>query len=257
MAAANGSAAPKGNLLVTGGSRGIGAAVCRLAALEGWDVAVGYAGRQDAADAVVRDIEAAGRKGVALAADVGDAAAVARLFEAAEAALGPLTALVNSAGLTGLSKPFVESDPEEMRRVLDVNTAGTLYCCREAARRMARSRGGSGGAIVNLSSAAATLGSPGEFVWYAASKGGIDSLTIGLSKELGPEGIRVNAVSPGLIETDIHAGAGDADRLRRFTPQVPLGRAGTAEEVAHPIIWLLSDGASYTSGTVVRVGGGR
>ncbi|MEX2630080.1 MAG: SDR family oxidoreductase [Tistlia sp.] len=257
MAEAKGTGAPKGALLVTGGSRGIGAAVCRLAAREGYDVAVGYAGRKEVAEAVVQDVEAAGRRGVALAADVADAAAVARLFEAAEAALGPLGALVNSAGLTGLSKRFVESDPEEMLRVLAVNTAGTLYCCREAARRMARSRGGAGGAIVNLSSAAATLGSPGEFVWYAASKGGIDSLTIGLSKELGPEGIRVNAVAPGLIDTDIHAGAGDAGRLERFTSQVPLGRPGTAEEVARPILWLLSEGAAYTSGTILRVGGGR
>ncbi len=247
----------KGVLLVTGGSRGIGAAVCRQAAEAGWDVAVGYAGRREAAEAVAREVEAAGRRSLAVAADVGDAAAVARLFEQTEAALGPVAALVNSAGLTGLSKPFVDSDPEEMRRVIEVNTAGTLYCCREAARRMARSRGGAGGVIVNLSSAAATLGSPGEFVWYAASKGGVDSLTIGLAKELGPEGIRVNAVSPGLIETDIHASAGDAGRLQRFTPQVPLGRSGTAEETAAPIVWLLSEGASYVSGAILRVGGGR
>lgn len=247
----------RGALLVTGGSRGIGAAVCRLAAAAGWDVAVAYAGRREAAQAVARDVEAAGRRAVALAADVGDAGEVARLFEQAESALGPVAGLVNSAGLTGLSRAFVESDPEEMRRVLEVNTAGTLYCCREAARRMARSRGGAGGAIVNLSSAAATLGSPGEFVWYAASKGGVDSLTVGLAKELGPEGIRINAVSPGLIETDIHASAGDAGRLARFAPQVPLGRSGKAEEVAEPVVWLLSEAASYVSGAILRVGGGR
>ncbi|SMF83745.1 NAD(P)-dependent dehydrogenase, short-chain alcohol dehydrogenase family [Tistlia consotensis] len=248
---------PRGILLVTGGSRGIGAAVCRLAALEGYDLAVGYAGRREAAEAVAAAVRAAGRRAVTLPADVADPAAVAGLFDAAEAALGPLTALVNSAGITGLSRRFLESDPEEMRRVVEVNTTGTLYCCREAARRMARSRGGRGGTIVNLSSAAATLGSPGEFVWYAASKGGVDSLTIGLSKELGPEGIRVNAVSPGLIETEIHASAGDAGRLQRYAAQVPLGRSGTAEEVAEPIVWLLSDAASYVSGAILRVGGGR
>lgn len=248
---------PKGVLLVTGGSRGIGAAVCRRAAAEGYAVAVGYAGNRQAAESVARDIGTDGGKAIALAADVADPAAVAKLFDETQDTLGPVSALVNSAGITGRSRAFAESDPEEMRRVLDVNTAGTLYCCREAARRMARSRGGQGGVIVNLSSAAATLGSPGEFVWYAASKGGIDSLTIGLAKELGPEGIRVNAVSPGLIETDIHASAGDAGRLERFTPQVPIGRSGKAEEVAEPIIWLLSDAASYTSGAILRIGGGR
>lgn len=252
---AEGSA--KGALLVTGGSRGIGAAVCLQAARDGYDVAVNYAGNRAAAESVVREVEATGRKAVALAADVADPEAVARLFEETEAALGPLVALVNSAGITGRIRRFVESDPAEMRRVVQINLDGTLYCCREAARRMARSRGGSGGSIVNLSSAAATLGSPGEFVWYAATKGGVDSLTIGLAKELGPEGIRINAVSPGLIETDIHESAGDAGRLARFTPQVPLGRSGKAEEVGEAVVWLLSEAASYVSGAILRVGGGR
>ena len=256
-AEANGGRAPGGALLVTGGSRGIGAAVCLAAARQGYDVAVNFAGNRAAAEEVVKGVQATGRKAVALAADVADPDAVARLFEETEAALGPLSALVNSAGITGRSRPFLESQPEEMRRVVQINLDGTLYCCREAARRLARSRGGPGGSIVNLSSAAATLGSPGEFVWYAASKGGVDTLTIGLAKELGAEGIRINAVSPGLIETDIHASAGDPGRLERFTPQVPLGRSGTAVEVAEAVVWLLSESASYVSGAILRVGGGR
>lgn len=244
-------------LLVTGGSRGIGAAVCRLAARDGWDVAVNYGADAAAAEAVVAAVTAAGRRAVALQADVGEAGAVAALFEQCEAALGPLDALVNSAGITGRIAPLADSDLEQIRRTIAINVEGTLFCCREAVRRLARSRGGRGGAIVNLSSAAATLGSPGEFVWYAASKGAVDSLTIGLSKEVGPEGIRVNAVAPGLIETDIHATAGDAGRVERMLPGVPLRRAGSAEETAEAVVWLLSEAASYVSGTILRVTGGR
>ena len=244
-------------LLVTGGSRGIGAAACRLAARDGWDVAVGYGSDASAAKQVVAAVEAAGRRAVALQAEVSDEKAVIALFDRVEEALGPVTGLVNSAGITGRASPFIEASVEEMQRTLDINVMGSLLCCREAARRMGKGRGGAGGAIVNLSSGAATLGSPGEFIWYAASKGAIDSMTIGLSKELGPEGIRVNAVAPGLIETDIHASAGIPDRVERMAPTVPLGRSGSAEEAAEPVVWLLSEAASYINGTVIRVGGGR
>lgn len=244
-------------VLVTGGSRGIGAAACRLAARDGWDVAVNFGREREAAEAIVAEVRAAGRRVVALQADVRDEEAVLRLFDQTEEALGPISGLVNSAGITGRISKLMDAPAEEMRRTLEINVMGTLLCCREAVRRMARSRGGTGGSIVNLSSRAADLGSPNEFVWYAASKGAIDSLTIGLAREAGPEGIRVNAVAPGLILTDIHASAGDAGRVERLTPAVPLGRPGTAEESAEPIVWLLSEAASYVSGTVVDVGAGR
>ena len=240
-------------VLVTGGSRGIGAAVCRLAARDGWDVSVNYTSDASAAAEVVAVVEAAGRRAVAIKADVSDPAEVELLFEETEKALGPIDGLVNSAGITGLVSPLAEARAETIARTMDINVNGTLYCCREAARRMSTR----GGAIVNLSSAAANLGSPGEFVWYAASKGAVDSLTIGLSKELGPQGIRVNAVAPGLIETDIHASAGAPERVARLVPLVPLGRSGSAEETAEPIVWLLSPAASYVTGSVIRVAGGR
>jgi len=244
-------------VLVTGGSRGIGAAACRLAARDGWDVAVNYGREKDAAEAVVAEVQAAGRRAVALQGDVREEETVLRLFEQTEEALGPITGLVNSAGITGRISKLMDAPAEEMQRTLDINVMGTLLCCREAVRRMARSRGGRGGSIVNLSSRAAKLGSPNEFVWYAASKGAIDSLTLGLAREAGPEGIRVNAVAPGLILTDIHATAGDPGRVERFTAGVPLGRPGTAEESAEPIVWLLSEAASYISGTVIEAGAGR
>lgn len=244
-------------VLVTGGSRGIGAAACRLAARDGWDVAVNYGREKDAAEAVAAEVQAAGRRAVALQGDVRDEETVLRLFEQTEEALGPITGLVNSAGITGRISKLMDAPAEEMQRTLDINVMGTLLCCREAIRRMARSRGGQGGSIVNLSSRAAKLGSPNEFVWYAASKGAIDSLTLGLAREAGPEGIRVNAVAPGLILTDIHATAGDPGRVERFTAGVPLGRPGTAEESAEPIVWLLSEAASYISGTVIEAGAGR
>ncbi|HLW28093.1 MAG TPA: SDR family oxidoreductase [Kiloniellales bacterium] len=244
-------------VLVTGGSRGIGAAACRLAARDGWDVAVNYGREKEAAQAVAAQVQAAGRRAVVLQGDVRDEETVLRLFEQTEEALGPITGLVNSAGITGRISKLMDAPAEEMRRTLDINVMGTLLCCREAVRRMARSRGGQGGSIVNLSSRAAKLGSPNEFVWYAASKGAIDSLTLGLAREAGPEGIRVNAVAPGLILTDIHAAAGDAGRVERLTAGVPLGRPGSAEESAEPIAWLLSDAASYISGTVIDAGAGR
>jgi len=246
------------SVIVTGGSRGIGAAVCRLAARDGWDVCVNYTSDAVAAAKVVAAVQAAGRQAVAVKADVADPDEVAALFDTAEAALGPITGLVNSAGITGRAAPLAQTDASTIVRTIDINLTGTLLCCREFARRIGGPGGGrQTGAIVNLSSAAATLGAPGEFVWYAASKGAIDSLTLGLAKEVGPSGLRVNAVAPGLIETEIHAAAGVPDRVARLSSQVPLGRAGSAEETAEPIVWLLSPAASYVSGAILRVGGGR
>ena len=219
--------------------------------------AAGCGRDQEAAEAVVTRVQATGRRAVSLQGDVRDEEAVLRLFDQTEKALGPITGLVNSAGITGRISKLMDTPTEEMRRTIDINVMGTLLCCREAMRRMARSRGGQGGAIVNLSSRAAKLGSPNEFVWYAASKGAVDSLTVGLAREAGPEGIRVNAVAPGLILTDIHATAGDPGRVERFTAGVPLGRPGTAEESAEPVVWLLSDAASYISGTIIEAGAGR
>jgi NAD(P)-dependent dehydrogenase (short-subunit alcohol dehydrogenase family) len=238
-------------LLVTGGSRGIGAAVCRLAALEGYDVALSYRSEHAAAMAVAADIEAAGRRALVVRADTAGTADIARLFEAVDG-FGPLTHLVNNAGLTGRIGPLADADPDMIRGVIDVNVTGAILVAREAMRRLR-----AGGAMVTISSAAATLGSPGEFVWYAASKGAIDSLTIGLSREAGPAGIRVNAISPGLIDTDIHAAAGDTGRVARLREAIPLRREGSADEVARAVLFLLSDAASYINGAIVRVAGGR
>lgn len=244
-------------LLVTGGSRGIGAAVARMAAARGWDVAVNYRRNRAAAEAVVAEVEAAGRRGAAVRGDLADPAQVAPLFDAAEAALGRLGGLVNSAGRTGFASPLVDSDPEEIRRTVDLNVTGLILATREAIRRMARSRGGEGGAIVNVSSAAATLGSTGEFVWYAATKGAVDIFTEGVCREVATDGIRVNAVQPGLILTEIHAAAGKPERVEALAPRIPIKRAGSPEEVAEAILWLLSDAASYVTGANIRVAGGR
>jgi NAD(P)-dependent dehydrogenase (short-subunit alcohol dehydrogenase family) len=244
-------------LLVTGGARGIGAAVCRLAATRGWDVCINYMRETAAAEAVAEQVRAAGRRALVAQADVSDAEEVADLFATCERGLGAPEALVASAGLTGRISELADSDPATIATVLQVNVTGTILCAREAVQRMSRARGGSGGSIVALSSSAATLGSPNEFVWYAASKGAIDSFTLGLSKEVGPQGIRVNAVAPGLIETEIHATAGNPARIEQMAPVVPLRRSGTAEEVAAPIVWLLSEEASYVNGAILRVAGGR
>ncbi len=246
-----------GVLLVTGGGRGIGAATARLAAQRGYAVCVNYLSNSRTAEALVSDITSAGGRAIAVQGDVCDEGDVARMFEQTQAELGALTALVNNAGLTGLISRFDEVETATLRQVLDVNVMGTLLCSRAAVRHMSTRHGGRGGAIVNVSSGAASLGSPGEYVWYAAAKGAVDSFTIGLGRELAGEGIRVNAVAPGMTATEIHAASGDAGRLERIGKTVPLGRAASAEEVAEPILWLLSDAASYITGAVLRVAGGR
>jgi NAD(P)-dependent dehydrogenase (short-subunit alcohol dehydrogenase family) len=243
-------------MLVTGGSRGIGAAVCRLAGAAGWDVAVNYARDRAAAEAVVADIAAAGARAAAVAGDVAREEDVVAMYDAAEA-LGPVTAVVVNAGIVGQVAPVADMALDRIRRVFEVNVIGAFLTAREAARRMPTGRGGPGGAVVVVSSAASRLGAPNEFVDYAASKGAMDTLTLGLAKELGPGGVRVNAVRPGLIETEIHASAGAPDRVARLVAGVPLGRPGSAEEVARAILWLASDEASYVSGALVDIGGGR
>ncbi len=243
-------------MLVTGGSRGIGAAVCRLAAAQGWAVAVNYARDKAAAEAVVAEIAARGGRAVAVQGDVAAEADVLAMYDAA-AALGPVTAVVVNAGIVAQVSPVAEMETDRIRRVFDVNVLGAFLTAREAARRMPTNRGGPGGAVVIVSSAASRLGSPFEFVDYAASKGAMDTLTLGLAKELGPGGVRVNAVRPGLIETEIHASAGAPERVARLVGGVPLGRPGSAEEVAAAIVWLASPAASYVSGALLDIGGGR
>lgn len=244
-------------LLVTGGSRGIGAATARLAACQGWAVAVNYRGNSLAADEVVREIRAAGGSAITVQADVADEAQVLRMFEKVDAKLGRLNGLVNNAGVVDVSARVDEMSLARWRRMFDINVIGSLLCAREAVRRMSTRHGGEGGAIVNLSSAAARLGSPGQYVDYAAAKGAIDAFTIGLAKEVAGEGIRVNAVRPGLIETEIHASGGLPNRVKDLQHQVPMQRGGTAEEVAQAIVWLLSDAASYTTMSLIDVSGGR
>ena len=244
-------------LLVTGGSRGIGAATCLLAAKSGWAVAVNYAANSLAADEVVRAIRADGGRAMAVQADVADEAQVLRMFEQIDAKFGRLTGLVNNAGVVDQRARLDEMDMARWRRMFDINVIGSLLCAREAVRRMSTKHGGAGGAIVNVSSAAARLGSPGEYVDYAASKGAIDTFTVGLAREVANEGIRVNAVRPGLIDTEIHASGGRPERLRELAPQIPMQRGGTADEVAQLIVWLLSEAASYTTMSLVDVSGAR
>ena len=253
-------------LLVTGGSRGIGAACCRQAAAAGWDVAVNYARDAAAAEAVATEVRALGRRALTVQADVADEAQVLAMFARVDAGLGPLAGLVNNAGVVDMPARVDEMDLARLKRMFDTNILGSFVCAREAVRRMstrhgggpwAAAGGGRGGAIVNLSSAAARLGSPAQYVDYAASKGAIDTFTLGLAREVAAEGIRVNAVRPGIIDTDIHASGGLPDRARDLAPQVPMKRAGSADEVAAAVMWLLSDAASYTVGTVIDVTGGR
>lgn len=244
-------------LLVTGGGRGIGAATARLAASQGWSVAVNFVGNSLAADEVVRTIRADGGHAITVQADVSDEGQVRRMFEKVDAKLGRLSGLVNNAGVVDVSARVDEMDAARIRRMFDINVLGSFLCSGEAVRRMSTRHGGGGGAIVNVSSAASRLGSPGQYVDYAASKGAIDAFTIGLAKEVAAEGVRVNAVRPGLIETDIHASGGLPDRVNQLKGQVPMQRGGTAEEVAQAIVWLLSDAASYTTMSLLDVSGGR
>lgn len=244
-------------LLVTGGSRGIGAATARLAAGAGWAVAVNYTANSLAADEVVRAIRADGGRAMAVQADVADEAQVLKMYEHVDAKLGRLTGLVNNAGVVDRAQRVEDMSVARWRRMFDINVIGSFLCAREAVRRMSTRHGGSGGAIVNLSSAAARLGSPNEYVDYAAAKSAIDAFTIGLAKEVAGDGIRVNAVRPGLIDTEIHASGGRPDRVEALRHQVPMQRGGTAEEVAQTILWLLSDAASYTTMSLVEVSGAR
>lgn len=247
----------QGTLIVTGSGRGIGAATARLAAGRGWPVCVNYRERADSAEALVAAIAAGGGRAIAVRADTSDEASVAAMFDRAAAELGPVRGLVNNVGIPGRIGRVEDLDMAMFRRVLEVNVIGTAICAREAVRRMSTRHGGPGGAIVNLSSMGAETGSPGELVHYAAAKGAVESFTRGLAREVATEGIRVNAVSPGLIDTEIHAEAGDAERVARYASRMPMARVGRPEEVAEAILWFLSDAASYVTATILPVAGGR
>ncbi len=245
------------HILITGGSRGIGAATARLAAQQGYAVSINYRHDRSAAEAVMVGIVREGGRANVFAADVANEAEVGQLFENAHAAFGPITALVNNAGMLTSQMRVDQMDAVRLQKIFSTNVIGSFLCAAEAVRRMSTRHGGGGGGIVNLSSIAASLGSPGEFVDYAATKGAIDTLTIGLAKEVAAEGIRVNAVRPGVIYTDIHASAGEPQRVDRMKSGVPMQRGGEAIEVARAILWLLSDEASYITGSLLDVAGGR
>ncbi|MBO9631165.1 MAG: SDR family oxidoreductase [Shinella sp.] len=244
-------------LLVTGGSRGIGAAVCRLAARQGWDVAVNYAANRAAADTIVSEVKAEGGDAIAIKGDVGDAQDIVAMFEAVDRHFGRLDGLVNNAGIVDAQQRVDEMSVERLERMMRVNVTGSILCAAEAVRRMSSRHGGKGGAIVNISSMAAVLGSASQYVDYAASKAAIDTFTVGLSREVANEGVRVNAIRPGVIDTDIHASGGLPNRARDLAPSIPMQRPGTAEEIADAVLYLLSPTASYITGAILNVSGGR
>ena len=244
-------------VLITGGSRGIGAATALQAARAGYAVAVNYTTNSLAADEVVRQIRQGGGTAITVQADVAEESQVLAMFEEVDAKLGRLTALVNNAGVVDQTARVDGMSVARLKRMFDINVIGTMVCAREAVKRMSTRYKGAGGAIVNVSSVAARLGAPGQYVDYAAAKGAVDVFTIGLAKEVAAEGIRVNAVRPGIIDTDIHASGGLPDRARDLAPQVPMQRAGSADEVAQGIVWLLGNGSSYTTGALLDIGGGR
>lgn len=244
-------------MLITGASRGIGAATAKLAAARGYDLCLNYREQSTAADALVEEIRANGGRAIAVQADMADEAQVLQLFASLDQAFGRLDVLVNNAGMLERQMRLEQMDLARWQRVFAVNVFGSFLCCREAVKRMSTRYGGRGGAIVNLSSVAASLGAPDEYIDYAAAKGSIDSMTCGLAKEVAAEGIRVNAVRPGVIDTEIHASGGEPQRVARVSRSVPMGRGGRAEEVAEAILWLASDQASYTSGALLDISGGR
>jgi NAD(P)-dependent dehydrogenase (short-subunit alcohol dehydrogenase family) len=244
-------------LLITGGSRGIGAAAAVLAAQRGWDIAVNYTRDASAAQRVAEQVRGLGRRALVIQADVADEAQVLAMFATVDKEFGPLQGLVNNAGVVDMPSRVDQMSLQRLMRMFAINLTGSFLCAREAVKRMSTKHGGAGGVIVNLSSAAAKLGSPGQYVDYAAAKAGIDTFTLGLAREVAAEGIRVNAVRPGIIDTEIHASGGLPDRAKQTAPMVPMQRAGSAEEVAQAIVWLLSEDSSYTTGAVIDVTGGR
>ena len=245
------------NILITGGSRGIGRATAILAGARGWAVAINYIGNERAAEQTAEAVRQAGGRAAIMRGDVSVEADVATMFDAAERELGPLDGVVANAGIVAPPMPLAEMSADRLKRIFEVNTLGAYLTARESARRLSRDRGGRGGSVVLVSSVAARLGSPFEYVDYAGAKAALDTMAIGLAKELGSQGIRFNSVRPGLIETDIHASGGQPDRAQRLGGGTPIGRAGRPEEVAEAIVWLLSDAASYTTGAIIDIGGGR